>query len=172
VFELTRGKAGTLIGLLTGLLATLKGLPSTYDKDLQEDKAPVFQATDTLLAILRVIAGALRTVTVKSGRMRAAIDATMMATDLADYLVGKGVPFREAHALAGKVVRVAGERSLSLEEMPLEAYQAIGAFEADVYQVFDPLKSIQKRNAIGGTSRQSVEKQISGIRRLQSSQQS
>ena len=165
VFELTRGKAGTLIGLLTGLLATLKGLPSTYDKDLQEDKAPVFQATDMLLAILPVIAGALRTITVKPERMRSAIDATMMATDLADYLVDKGIPFREAHALTGKVVRAAGERSVQLEEMPLEAYQAIGPFEADVFQVFDPLKSIQKRNAIGGTSLQSVKNQIAKCRK-------
>jgi argininosuccinate lyase len=168
VFELTRGKSGTLIGLLTGLLATLKGLPSAYDKDLQEDKAPVFQATDTLLAILPVIAGALRTITVHPQRLRSAIDSTMMATDLADYLVGKGVPFREAHAMAGKVVRAAGHASpcVGLEEMPLEAYQAIGPFEADVYQVFDPMKSIQKRNAIGGTSLQSVKNQISGIQRL------
>jgi len=165
VFELTRGKAGTLIGLLTGLLATLKGLPSTYDKDLQEDKAPVFQATDMLLAILPVIAGALRTITVRPERMRSAIEATMMATDLADYLVDKGIPFREAHALTGKVVRAAGERSVQLEEMPLEAYQAIGPFEADVFQVFDPLKSIQKRNAIGGTSLQSVKNQIAKCRK-------
>jgi argininosuccinate lyase len=160
VFELTRGKAGTLIGLLTGLLATLKGLPSTYDKDLQEDKAPVFQATDTLLAISYVLAGALKTITVKAERMRVAIDPSLMATDLADYLVNRGVPFREAHAMAGKVVRTAGEKKLSLEEIPLKAYQAIGPFEADVYQVFDPLKSIQKRNAIGGTSLQSVKNQI------------
>ncbi|MGE5378637.1 MAG: argininosuccinate lyase [Bacteroidota bacterium] len=160
VFELTRGKAGTLIGLLTGLLATLKGLPSTYDKDLQEDKAPVFQATDILLSILPVLAGALRTITVKPERMRDGIDATMMATDLADYLVAKGVPFREAHAMAGKAVRAAMAEKLSLEKMPLEAYQAIGPFEADVYQVFDPMKSIQKRNAIGGTSLQSVKNQI------------
>jgi argininosuccinate lyase len=89
VFELTRGKAGTLIGMLTGLLATLKGLPSTYDKDLQEDKQPVFTATDTLLAILPVIAGALRTITAKPQQMRNAIDSFMMATDLADYLVEK-----------------------------------------------------------------------------------
>jgi len=164
VFELTRGKAGTLLGLLIGLLATLKGLPSTYDKDLQEDKAPVFQATDTLLAILPVIAGALRTITVKAERLRSSIDSTMMATDLADYLVDKGVPFREAHAMAGKVVRAAGERQVSLEKMTLEAYQAIGPFEADVYQVLDPLKSIQKRNAIGGTSLQSVKKQIQKIK--------
>jgi len=163
VFELSRGKAGTLIGLLMGLLATLKGLPSSYDKDLQEDKAPVFQAMDTLLAILPVIVGALRTIKTKSERMRAAIDSTVMATDLADYLVSKGVPFREAHTMAGKVVRVAGD--VSLEEMPLEAYQAIGPFEADVYQVFDPLKSIQRRNAIGGTSLQSVQNQITKCRK-------
>ena len=163
VFELSRGKAGTFIGLLIGLLSTLKGLPSSYDKDLQEDKAPVFQAMDTLLAILPVITGALKTIKAEPEQMRAAIDSTMMATDLADYLVDKGVPFREAHAMAGKVVRVAGNSSL--EEMPLEAYQAVGPFEADVYQVFDPLKSIQKRNAIGGTSPQSVKNQIAKCRK-------
>ena len=165
VFELTRGKAGTLLGLLTGLLATLKGLPSTYDKDLQEDKAPVFQATDTLLAILPVIAGALRTITAKPERMRNAIDSFMMATDLADYLVSKGIPFRETHAIAGKAVREAGEKKIGLEELSLEAYQALcPAFEADVYQVFDPLKSVEKRNAIGGTSPQSVKNQIAKCR--------
>jgi len=164
VFEPTRGKAGTLIGMLTGLLATLKGLPSTYDKDLQEDKAPVFTATDTLLAILPVIAGALRTITAKPERMRNAIDSFMMATDLADYLVSKGIPFRETHAIAGKAVREAGEKGIGLDEMSLEAYQALGPFEADVYQVFDPLKSVEKRNAIGGTSPQSVKNQIQGIK--------
>lgn len=165
VFELTRGKAGTMIGLLTGLMATIKGLPSTYDKDLQEDKAPVFQATDTLLSILPVMAAALRTITVKPERMGSAIDSTMMATDLADYLVEKGVPFREAHSLAGKVVRAAGEEKVRMEELPLETYQAISpVFEADVYQVFDPLESINKRNTVGGTSLQSVKNQISKIK--------
>ena len=165
VFELTRAKTGTLIGLLTGLLATLKGLPSTYDKDLQEDKAPVFQATDTLLAILPVIAGAVRTISVKPDRMRSAIDSAMMATDLADYLVNKNIPFREAHAMVGKAVRAAGETSIGLEKMPLDVYQAISpAFEADVYQVFEPIQSIQKRNAIGGTSPQSVKNQIQNIK--------
>ena len=164
VFELTRGKAGTLIGLLTGLLATLKGLPSTYDKDLQEDKAPVFQATEVLLALLPVIAGAVRTLTTRPERMHTAIDSTMLATDLADYLAAKDVPFREAHRMAGRAVRKAEEEDLSLEKLPLEAYQAIGPFEADVYQVFDPLKSIEKRNAIGGTSLQSVKNQIQKIK--------
>jgi argininosuccinate lyase len=161
VFELTRGKAGTLIGLLTGLLSTLKGLPSTYDKDLQEDKGSVFQATDILLAILPVIAGALRTMIIKPERMRAAIDSFMMATDLADYLVGKGMPFRETHAIAGKAVRAATEKKIGLDELSLEAYQTLSpAFEADVVQVFDPMTSVEKRNAIGGTSPQSVKKQI------------
>ncbi|MGQ9834185.1 MAG: argininosuccinate lyase [Candidatus Villigracilaceae bacterium] len=160
LFELARGKAGTLIGLLTGMLATLKGLPSTYDKDLQEDKVPVFQATDTLLAILPVLAGALATMTIHEERMRAAIDASMLATDLADYLVRKGVPFREAHGVAGKAVRVAAEQGLSLDQLPLNAWQALGPFEADVKDVFDPLKSVERRNAVGGTSPQSVKNQI------------
>ena len=123
------------------------------------------QATDTLLAILPVMAGALRTITAKPERMRNAIDSFMMATDLADYLVGKGIPFRETHAIVGKAVRVAGEKKIGLEEMSLEEYQALcPVFEADVYQVFDPMKSVEKRNAIGGTSPQSVKNQIKQIK--------
>ena len=160
MFELTRGKAGMLIGLLTGLLSTLKGLPSTYDKDLQEDKVPVFQATDTLLAIMPVLAGALETMSVNEKRMLAAIDASMLATDLADYLVRKGVPFREAHGISGKAVKVAGEKNVSLNELSLNEWQAIGPFDADVKDVFDPMKSVESRNAIGGTSPQSVKNQI------------
>jgi argininosuccinate lyase len=166
MFELARGKAGTLIGLLTGMLSTLKGLPSTYDKDLQEDKIPVFQATDTLLAILPVLTGALETMAVDEKRMSAAIDASMLATDLADYLVRKGVPFREAHGIAGKAVRVAAEKGLSLDQLSLNDWQAIGPFEADVKDVFDPMKSVGARNAIGGTSPQSVEKQIQKAKEL------
>ena len=99
LFELARGKAGTLIGLLTGLLATLKGLPSTYDKDLQEDKVPVFQASDTLTGHPAGPGGRARDDDRQSReRMPAAIDPAMLATDLADYLVRKGIPFREAHA--------------------------------------------------------------------------
>ena len=89
----------------------------------------------------------------------------MMATDLADYLVDKGVPFREAHSLAGQVVRVSGEKMVQMEELPIEVYQAISpVFEPDVYQVFDPMESINKRNTIGGTSLQSVKNQISKIK--------
>jgi argininosuccinate lyase len=172
MFELARGKAGTMIGLLTGCLSTLKGLPSTYDKDLQEDKVPVFQATDTLLAVLPVLAGALQTMTVNKGRMLAAIDSSMLATDLADYLVRKGMPFRAAHAVAGKAVRAAAEKGLSLDQLSLGEWQALGPFEADVQQVFDALQSVEKRNAVGGTSPQSVKKQLAGVRRLLSSEKS
>ncbi|HEX9838111.1 MAG TPA: argininosuccinate lyase [Anaerolineales bacterium] len=160
MFELARGKAGTMIGLLTGFMSTLKGLPSTYDKDLQEDKVPVFQATDTLLAILPVLAGALQMMTINKERMFAAVDSTMLATDLADYLVRKGLPFREAHAAAGKAVRAALEKGLSLDQLSLNEWQALGPFESDVDKVFDALESVKRRNAIGGTSPQSVEKQI------------
>jgi argininosuccinate lyase len=172
MFELARGKAGTMIGLLTGFMSTLKGLPSTYDKDLQEDKVPVFQATDTLLAILPVLAGALQTMNVKQERMRAAIDASMLATDLADYLVRKGMPFREAHALTGKAVRVTAEKAVRLDQLSLTEWQVLGPFDADVAQVFDAQQSVEKRNAIGGTSPQSVKNQIAGVRRLLSSEKS
>ncbi|GAB4484492.1 MAG: argininosuccinate lyase [Anaerolineales bacterium] len=170
LFELARGKAGSLIGLLTGLLATLKGLPSTYDKDLQEDKAPVFQAFDTLTLILPVLAGALETMTVRPERMREAITADMLATDLADYLVRKGIPFREAHAAAGRVVRAAAERGISLEKLLLNEMQAFGSFESDVYQVFEPVESVKRRNATGGTGPDSVKKQIAKAREVISDQ--
>ncbi|KAF0107110.1 MAG: argininosuccinate lyase [Chloroflexi bacterium] len=166
LFELARGKAGMLLGLLTGLMATLKGLPSTYDKDLQEDKVPVFQATDTLLAILPVLADALETMTVKPEKMRLAIDSTMLATDLADYLVRKGFPFREAHAAVGKSVRLAADRGINLEQITLNEWKSFGAFESDVYAVFDPMASVKRRHATGGTSPESVKKQIQKAKSL------
>jgi argininosuccinate lyase len=164
-FELMRAKAGTLLGKLTGLMTTLKGLPSTYDKDLQEDKVPVFEAYDTLTALLPVAANALRTLEVNAGRMQAAIDASMMATDLADYLVGRSIPFREAHSLTGQAVRLALEKGVPLDELAIEEYQSIHPiFESSVYSVFDPRQSIARRQAIGGTAPKAVEQQIKRAR--------
>jgi argininosuccinate lyase len=160
-FELARGKAGTLMGYLTGLLATLKGLPSTYDKDLQEDKVPVFAAFDTLMALLPVMANALCGITIHAEKMAAAIDSTMMATDLADYLVGLGIPFREAHALTGQAVRLALESGKSLDELSLSEYRIDHPdFDETVYQVFDPRVSIARRKAIGGTAPEAVREQM------------
>ncbi|MDQ2690692.1 MAG: argininosuccinate lyase [Chloroflexota bacterium] len=170
LFELARGKSGTMIGLLTGFMATLKGLPSTYDKDLQEDKVPVFQATDTLLAVVPVLAGALHTMSVNEERMLAAIDASMLATDLADYLVRRGMPFREAHGVTGKAVRLALQKGVDLDQLSLSEWQTLGPFEADVVQVFDVQKSVERRNAIGGTSPEAVKDQIAGALRLLTSQ--
>jgi len=166
-FELARGKAGTLLGYLTGLLATLKGLPSTYDKDLQEDKVPVFAAFDTLTALLPVTASALRSLTVHAEVMEAAIDSTMMATDLADYLVGLGIPFREAHGLTGQAVRLALENGKSLDEVTLSEYQAIHPkFKESVYDVFDPRQSIARRKAFGGTAPEAVKEQLEKAKKL------
>ncbi len=160
LFELARGKAGALIGLLTGMLSTLKGLPSTYDKDLQEDKAPVFAAADTLTLILPVLAGALQTMTIKPEKMSSAIDAAMLATDAADYLVRKGIPFREAHAAVGRAVRLAAGRGIGLEALTLADWQACGPFDSGVYAALDPLESVKRRNATGGASPLAVQKQI------------
>ncbi|MFC1996002.1 argininosuccinate lyase [Chloroflexota bacterium] len=171
-FELARGKAGTLLGYLTGLLGTLKGLPSTYDKDLQEDKQPVFAAFDTLTALLPVIANGLRSLTVHVERMEAAIDSTMMATDIADYLVALGIPFREAHALTARAVRFSIENGKSLDELTLSEYQSIHPdFDEQIYQFFDPRVSIARRKAIGGTAPEAVIIQIQNAKaRMQNTQ--
>jgi len=167
VFELARGKASGLVGLLTGLLAMLKGLPSTYDKDLQEDKQPVFSAYDTLMALLPVLAGAIRTLTVNPERMRSGIDAAMLATDLADYLAAKGVPFRQAHALTGQAVRRALECGISLDGLALAEFQSISpAFADDVFGVFDPMQSVSRRCAVGGTAPEAVKVQLEQARGL------
>jgi argininosuccinate lyase len=161
MFELGRGKAGTLLGLLTGLMATLKGLPSTYDKDLQEDKPAVFAAFDTLRVLLPVLASAIRTLTVHPERMLAALDPAILATDLADYLVEKGVPFREAHEAAGKAVATAAETGTSIEALSLETYQSLHpGFGSDVHSVFDAQKSVSRRKSFGGTAPEAVKVQI------------
>jgi len=161
VFELARGKTGVLIGYLTGMLVTLKGLPSAYDKDLQEDKLPAFKAFDTLVAALPVLSGALRSLAIQPERMRAAIDPGMMAADLADYLVEKGLPFREAHRLVGAAVRQAAAANRQLDALSLEELRALHpAFDPDVHQVFDPQQSISRRAAIGGTAPVAVKAQL------------
>lgn len=159
--ELTRGKAGTLVGLLSGLLATMKGLPSAYDKDLQEDKAPVFAAYDTLELALPVVAGCLNTLTIHPKKMSAALDPAMLATDLADYLVLKGVPFRQAHAAVGKAVRRSLELGVGVDCLPLQELRAIDpAFGEDTASVFDFKQAVDRRNIEGGTGSKAVRTQL------------
>jgi argininosuccinate lyase len=159
--ELVRGKSGRVIGRLTGLLTTLKGLPSSYDKDLQEDKEALFDVIDTLKMELPVVAGVVGTLAVNSVRMAAALDDGMLATDLADYLVRQGVPFRESHGLVGRVVRRAEELGVSLKELGLDEYQAIHpAFTEDVYEALSFQRSVEARATEGGTAPSTVRAQI------------
>jgi argininosuccinate lyase len=161
MLELTRGKSGTLTGLLTGLMATLKGLPSAYDKDLQEDKTAVFEAADTMEVLLPVLAGVISTLTVNAERCRNAIHPAVLATDLADYLVVKGVPFRSAHEAVGKAVRLAEERGESLNTLPLDVYQSINpVFEQDLYTALSLEASVNRRAVYGGTASRTVKEQI------------
>jgi argininosuccinate lyase len=164
--ELLRGKAGRLVGGLTGLLVTLKGLPSSYDKDLQEDKEPLFDAADTLALALPVAQGVLATLTVHPDRMQAALGDELLATDLADALVRAGVPFRQSHHLVGQVVRRAEVLRCALREVPLADLQAISpAFTAEMAGIWDCERSVEQRSAVGGTSRTAVFAQLTALRR-------
>ena len=159
--ELARGKAGRLLGNLTGVLAMLKGLPSTYDKDMQEDKEPLFDTADTLAVTLPVVSGVVETLTANPEAMRTALDLDMLATDLADYLVERGVPFREAHHLVGGLVRLAEARGVALSDLSPDDFQgASPLFEADVRDVFDFERSVARRKTPGGTAPEAVGEQI------------
>ncbi|MCB9007420.1 MAG: argininosuccinate lyase [Ardenticatenaceae bacterium] len=163
--ELTRGKSGRLLGNLVGLLTTLKGLPSSYDKDLQEDKEPVFDAFDTLSHILPIMAGLLRTLQLRPERMAAQLEPNLLATDLADYLVKQGVPFRQAHHLVGEVVQLAENRGVPLTELTLADLQSISeAFGAGATAVFNIKTSLSNRAITGGTSPQALQAQLAAAR--------
>ncbi|MBI5931137.1 MAG: argininosuccinate lyase [Chloroflexi bacterium] len=165
--ELARGKAGRMIGNLTGLMTTLKGLPSTYNKDLQEDKEPLFDTARTLDLLLPVIAGMLNTLEFIPENMQAALDEGLLATELADWLVGQGMAFREAHHIVGQVVRRAEDKGLTLSQLPLADYQSISAlFNEDVYGALDFVTAVNKRKAVGGTSPDAVRHQIARARIL------
>ncbi|HEX5689287.1 MAG TPA: argininosuccinate lyase, partial [Roseiflexaceae bacterium] len=164
-FELLRGKSGRLVGDLVALLTVLKGLPSTYDKDMQEDKEPLFDAADTLELALPVAAGAIATASFNYERMRGALDEAMLATDLADYLVVRGVPFREAHHAVGALVREAEGRNVTLSALPFETYRSIHpVFGEDVPGVFDFARSAAARHVAGATAPQAVHAQIAAAR--------
>jgi argininosuccinate lyase len=161
VLELTRGKAGRIAGHLSGLLNMLKGLPSTYNKDLQEDKEPLFDTADTLETLLPALTGLVETLSFDPEKMRAGLDEGMLATDLADYLVARGVPFRDAHGLVGRAVRRGIEMNTLLSKLSIEDYQAISpVFGEDLYSVFDFATSVARRSATGGTAPDAVRAQI------------
>ena len=164
VAELTRGKSGRLVGNLVGLLTVLKGLPTGYNRDLQEDKEAVFDSVDTLAVVLPAITGAVAGLTLDRGRLAAALGTQMLATDLADYLVRRGVPFREAHHVAGELVRVAEDAGRELGRLTLEEMNAVHpVFADDVYEVFDPAASVESRAVRGGTAAAALAAQFDAL---------
>jgi argininosuccinate lyase len=165
VAELARGKSARLVGNLVSILTLLKGLPTSYNRDLQEDKDPLFDTVDTLLLTLPAITGALAAARFRPERMRAVMDAQLLATDLADWLVRRGVPFRTTHEVVGRLVRRAEERGVPLSALEIEELRAEHeAFDADVFEVFDWQTSVDARDASGGTSRRAVLAQLDEAR--------
>lgn len=165
--ELIRGKTGRVAGHLTGLLTTLKGLPSTYNKDLQEDKEPLFDTVDTLMLTLPIATGVVSTLTVDASKIYDSMDSAMLATELADYLVSKGMPFRQAHHLVGEIVRKAIELDQPLFSFPLAAYQQFSPlFDRDVHQWLTFNRAADRRTSSGGTAETAVREQMESLRAL------
>jgi argininosuccinate lyase len=162
VAELTRGKTGRLYGNLISLLTTMKGLPMTYNRDMQEDKEAVFDSVDTIKAALEVFAAMCPGIKIDAVRTAAAAgDSNLLATDLAEYLVRKGVPFRKAHEAIGKAVALSQEKKIGLHELNLADFQKLSdAFSADVADVFSVAKSIESRGAVGAPSSTNVGAQL------------
>jgi argininosuccinate lyase len=161
--ELVRGHSGRIVGALISLMVTMKGLPLAYSKDMQDDKEPVFDAHDLLMLSLQALAGMIETVEFVPERMRAAAAAGFStATDLADWLVREGgVPFREAHHIAGRAVMAAEEGGCGLAELPLDSLQAIdGRIDERVYDVLSVDASVRSRTSYGGTAPERVREQI------------
>ena len=160
--ELVRGKSARVVGDLVSLLTLVKSLPLTYNRDLQEDKEPLFDAFDTILACLSIARGVLQTATFNSEKMRASASGGFStATDVADYLVTRGVPFREAHEITGKVVKYCEEQNRALEELALVEWEAIDArFEELVLDVVKVENSVAARKSFGGTAPERVREQL------------
>jgi argininosuccinate lyase len=161
VAELARAKAGRLSGNLMALLTLLKGLPTGYNRDLQEDKHFLFDSVDTLLITIPAVVGAVGTAQFRPERIRAVMDTQLLATDLADQLVKKGIPFRRSHDVVGQLVRRAEESGVPLAELPVEVFiEAAPEFGDDVRAVFDWERSVEARAIPGGTARDAVRAQI------------
>ncbi len=161
VAELCRSKTGRVYGHLIGLLTTLKGLPLAYNRDLQEDKEAIFDAVDTLLISLKVVAGMVKTIKVRPERMLKSVDRSyLLATDLADYLVKKGESFRNAHGVVGRLVSHCAKEGKTFPELPLDEYRRFSPlFDEDVFKI-TVATSIDSRDNPGGTARRQVEKAL------------
>ncbi|KAK8019623.1 hypothetical protein PG990_004761 [Apiospora arundinis] len=165
--ELLRGKSGRAFGQMAGLMMSVKGLPSCYNKDLQEGWEPMLDSVQTVSDSLGIANGVIATLKVRPERMEAALDKTMLATDVAEWLVRKGCPFREAHHISGRVVAESEKREISMDKLTLEELQAIDPrFTADIVEAFEYETSVEAKSSQGGTSRSSVLEQIQAVRAM------
>jgi argininosuccinate lyase len=165
--ELIRGKSGRAFGHMTGLMMSIKGIPSTYNKDLQESVEPLLDHIKTVGDSIQIATGVLSTLNIFPENMLRSLSPDMLATDLADYLVRKGVPFRETHHISGRVVALAEKEAVPMDKLSFEQLQGVDQrFEKDVLAVFDYQKSVEARSAKGGTSKSAVLEQIEAIKKI------
>ncbi|MCK3895543.1 argininosuccinate lyase [Streptococcus suis] len=160
--ELIRGKTGRVYGNLVGLLTVMKSLPLTYNKDLQEDKEGMFDTAETILVSIDILAGMLQSMTVHKERMAQSTEKDFSnATELADYLASKGLPFRQAHEIVGKLVLECSKAGYYLQDVPLERYQELSpVIESDIYTALESETAVSRRNSLGGTGFESIRQQI------------
>lgn len=160
--ELIRGKTGRVYGNLVGLLTVMKSLPLTYNKDLQEDKEGMFDSAETILVSIDILAGMLQSMTVHKERMAQSTEKDFSnATELADYLASKGLPFRQAHEIVGKLVLECSKAGYYLQDVPLERYQELSpVIEPDIYTALESETAVSRRNSLGGTGFESIRQQI------------
>jgi argininosuccinate lyase len=166
--ELLRGKSGRVFGSLAGFMMSLKSIPSTYNKDMQEDKEPLFDSMLTVEHSILIATGVISTLSPNADKMKESLSMDMLATDLADYLVRKGVPFRETHHISGECVRAAEENNLSgIDKLTMDQFKAIDErFEDDVFETFNFEQSVERRDATGGTAKSAVLKQLSSLKQI------
>lgn len=165
--ELLRGKSGRAFGQMAGLMCTIKGLPTTYNKDLQESIEPLLDHIKTVSDSIQIATGVLSTLTAIPEKMTAALAPEMLATEIADYLVRKGVPFREGHHISGRVVALAETNSVPMDTLSLEQLQTVDArFGEDVQACLDYERAVELKDAIGGTSKRAVLEQTSVLKKL------
>jgi argininosuccinate lyase len=164
--ELVRGKTGRVYGNLMALLTTMKSLPLAYNKDMQEDKEPLFDTIDTVKGCLKIFADMIKEMQVNSPSMRRAAGyGFSTATDVADYLVRKGLPFRDAHEAVGKAVAYCVENEMDITELSLAEWQLFsGKIDTDIFECITVEASVNARNVVGGTARSSVEFEIQRVR--------
>ncbi|PLT32290.1 argininosuccinate lyase [Bacillus sp. V5-8f] len=166
--ELIRGKTGRVYGNLTGMLTVLKGLPLAYNKDMQEDKEGMFDTVKTVIGSLKIFEGMISTMKVRTEAMKKATNSDFSnATELADYLAAKGMPFREAHEVVGKLVLFCVQQGCYLADLTMEQFkEASGLFEEDIYKALDPYEAVKRRNSAGGTGFEQVKIAIAKGKKL------